>query len=77
MSHKKIRMLGGIVVVLGLIPAAGPLYLGLVRDDIHAHSRVGDMGLQAITAAGVLIVLSGALLLLESRRQALARKENS
>lgn len=69
MNVKKIRILGGSVMVLGLIPAVGPLYLGLVRDDIHAHSKVGDMGLQAITIAGVLIVLSGLFLVFESGRR--------
>jgi hypothetical protein len=69
MSVKKIRILGGSVLVFGLIPAVGPLYLGLVRDDIHAHSAVGDLGLQAITISGILIVLSGFLLIFESRRR--------
>jgi hypothetical protein len=59
-------LIGSAVFVLGLVPAAGPLYLGLVRDDIHAHSKVGDLGLQAITISGILIVLSGLVLLLKS-----------
>jgi hypothetical protein len=66
MTARTVRLIGGAVFVLGLVPAAGPLYLGLVRDDIHAHSKVGDLGLQAITISGILIVLSGLVLLLKS-----------
>ena len=63
MTQKSVRLLGGAIALLALIPASGPLILGIVRDDIHAHSRVGDLGLQAITLSGVLLLAAGILLL--------------
>ncbi len=63
MTQKTVRLLGGAIALLALIPASGPLLLGIVRDDIHAHSRVGDLGLQAITLSGILLFGAGILLL--------------
>ncbi len=65
MSEKTVRILGGAIALLSLIPATGPLFLGIVRDDIHAHSRIGDLGLQAITFSGILIAVFGALLAIQ------------
>ncbi len=62
MTQKTVRLLGGAIALLSLIPALGPLILGIVRDDIHAHSRVGDLGLQAITLSGVFLFVAGILL---------------
>ena len=36
---------------------------GLIRDDIHAHSDLGDKGLQAITISGLLVLAAGIYLL--------------
>ncbi|AFS52412.1 hypothetical protein [Leptospirillum ferriphilum] len=60
---KKLRILGALLLVSGIIPAGGPVYLGLIRDDIHAHSDLGDKGLQAITVSGILVLAAGISLL--------------
>lgn len=62
MTGRTVKRVGGAIAAFGLVPASGPVLLGLVRDDIHAHSGVGDLGLQAITLAGWLIVLLGGIL---------------
>ncbi len=62
MSIKALRLLGAMMSLIALIPAVGPYYLGIVRDDIHAHSKVGDLGLQAITISGIFLVAAGLLL---------------
>ena len=62
MTQKTVRLLGGAIALLSLIPASGPLILGIVRDDIHAHSRTGDLGLQAITLSGILLLAAGLFL---------------
>ena len=62
MSGKSIRLVGGVITIVALIPAAGPYYLGIVRDDIHAHSRMGDVGLQIMTVAGLALMLAGLIL---------------
>ena len=59
---KRLRRLAVILFLAGIVPAAGPFYLGLVRDDIHAHSAVGDTGLQLITISGFLVILAGTYL---------------
>jgi hypothetical protein len=64
---RRLAFIGAGLSIIGIVPAAGPLYLGIVRDDIHAHSHLGDYGLQAITVAGALVVLSGLYLLALSR----------
>ncbi|MHB1287252.1 MAG: hypothetical protein ACYCYP_11985 [Leptospirales bacterium] len=64
---KRLRIIAILLIVAGIVPAGGPVYLGLVRDDIHAHSAVGDYGMQAITFSGALTVLLGLLLLVLSR----------
>ena len=53
---KRLKLIATLLLFAGSFPAAGPIYLGLVRDDIHAHSAIGDYGLQAITASGVIIM---------------------
>ena len=65
---KKLRFLGFFLFLAGVIPAGGPVYLGLIRDDIHAHSDFGDKGLQAITASGFLVLAAGIYLLFLSSR---------
>lgn len=59
---KRLRRLALLLFLAGTVPAAGPFYLGLVRDDIHAHSAVGDTGLQLITISGFLVLLAGTYL---------------
>lgn len=75
MKTKHISIIGGIIALCGIIPAAGPVYLGLVRDDIHAHSRMGDLGLQAITISGVLIVVLGLVLVASSGKRLISGKD--
>jgi|UniRef100_A0A7C3LWK2 hypothetical protein len=58
----KLRLLAALLLLSGVFPAGGPVYLGLVRDDIHAHSDLGDTGLQLITISGFLVLLAGAYL---------------
>jgi hypothetical protein len=65
---KKLRFLGFFLFLAGIIPAGGPVYLGLIRDDIHAHSDFGDKGLQAITASGLLVLAAGIYLLFLSSK---------
>ncbi len=60
---KRLRFLGILFFLGGIIPAGGPVYLGLIRDDIHAHSDLGDKGLQAITISGLLVLAAGIYLL--------------
>ena len=74
MSNKSVRLLGVVMTVVALVPAAGPLYLGIIRDDIHAHSKVGDLGLQAITLAGIVLVTAGLFLAIRGTRETLATK---
>ncbi len=59
----------GIAIFIAGIPSAiGPVYLGLVRDDIHAHSFVGDTGLQVITICGTVTSLLGLYLFLLGKK---------
>ena len=59
----------GIAIFIAGIPSAiGPVYLGLVRDDIHAHSFVGDTGLQVITICGTVTALLGLYLFLLGKK---------
>ncbi|MHB1606623.1 MAG: hypothetical protein ACYCTV_09580 [Leptospirales bacterium] len=64
---KKLRLIAMLLLLAGVVPAGGPVYLGIVRDDVHAHSAIGDYGLQAITASGILIIVLGLFLLGLSR----------
>ncbi|MHB8421268.1 MAG: hypothetical protein ACYC9S_00505 [Leptospirales bacterium] len=64
---KKLRLIAMLLLLAGVVPAGGPIYLGIVRDDVHAHSAIGDYGLQAITASGILIIVLGLFLLGLSR----------
>ncbi len=64
---KRLALLGTGLAVVGIVPAAGPVYLGIIREEVHAHSRLGDYGLQAITLAGAIVVISGLYLVLLSR----------
>lgn len=57
--NARLRRLAALLLLAGIFPAVGPIYLGLVRDDIHAHSDVGDTGLQLITISGFLVLLAG------------------
>ncbi len=68
MSASTVRILGGVVALLSLIPAGGPYVLGILRDDIHAHSRIGDLGLQAMTLSGVALFLVGVLIAIRGFR---------
>jgi len=66
---KKRLMTIGIIIFTAAIPSAiGPVFLGLVRDDIHAHSFVGDTGLQVITICGVVTALLGLYLFFLGKR---------
>lgn len=58
----RLKRIAVILLLAGIAPAVGPVYLGLVRDDIHAHSGVGDKGLQLITISGFLVLLAGTYL---------------
>ena len=69
MTGKAIRLTGAAILVLSVIPAGGPVYLGIIRDDVHAHSRIGDLGLQAITVSGLALMAAGLLLLLRGYRE--------
>jgi len=60
--------IGIIVFIASIPPAIGPVYLGLVRDDIHAHSFIGDTGLQVITISGTVTAVLGLYLLLLGKR---------
>lgn len=64
---RRLALLGIGLSVVGIIPAAGPVYLGIIREEIHAHSRLGDYGLQAITFAGAVVVITGLYLVILSR----------
>ncbi len=64
---KRLRTIAILLFAAGVVPAGGPVCLGLVRDDIHAHSSIGDYGLQAITASGFVIMALGLYLLWLSR----------
>lgn len=68
MVKKRLMNIGIIVFIASIPPAVGPVYLGLVRDDIHAHSFVGDTGLQVITVCGVINALLGLYLLLLGKK---------
>lgn len=73
---KRLRRLAVVLFLAGIVPAAGPFYLGLVRDDIHAHSAVGDTGLQLITISGFLVILAGTYLVyLSGKRFILPRNQ--
>ena len=74
MSNKSVRILGVVMALVALVPAAGPMYLGIIRDDIHAHSKVGDLGLQAITLAGIALVIAGLVLAIRGTRNIPAAK---
>ncbi len=65
MTGKTVRLAGATILLLSIVPAGGPVYLGIIRDDVHAHSRVGDLGLQAITVSGIALMILGAILLLK------------
>jgi len=65
---KRLTNIGIIIFIAAIPPAVGPVYLGLVRDDIHAHSFVGDTGLQVITICGVVNALLGLYLLLLGKK---------
>ena len=69
MTGKAIRLTGAAILVLSVIPAGGPVYLGIIRDDVLAHSRIGDLGLQAITVSGLALMAAGLLLLLRGYRE--------
>ena len=68
MTGKTIRLAGAAILILSVVPAGGPVYLGIIRDDVHAHSRLGDLGLQAITVSGLVLMLLGLFLLLKGGR---------
>lgn len=65
-SRKSIRLAGAAIALIALVPAGGPVFLGIIRDDVHAHSRTGDLGLQAITVSGLLLFGLGILLILRA-----------
>ena len=75
MSNKSVRLFGALMATVALVPAAGPLYLGIIRDDIHAHSKVGDLGLQAITVAGIALVVAGLVLAIRGARETSGTKD--
>ena len=66
MSTQSIRLAGVAIALIALVPAGGPVFLGIIRDDVHAHSRTGDMGLQAITVSGFALVGLGLFLILRA-----------
>ncbi|MCL5953415.1 MAG: hypothetical protein M1509_02775 [Nitrospirae bacterium] len=68
MTGKTIRLAGAAILILSVVPAGGPVYLGIIRDDVHAHSRLGDLGLQAITVSGLALMVLGLFLLLKGGR---------
>jgi hypothetical protein len=68
MAGKSVRLFGAAILILSVVPAGGPVYLGIIRDDVHAHSRLGDLGLQAITGSGIVLMLLGLFLLLKGGR---------
>ena len=68
MAGKSVRLFGAAILILSVVPAGGPVYLGIIRDDVHAHSRLGDLGLQAITVSGLVLMLLGLFLLLKGGR---------
>ena len=69
MTGKSVRVAGAAILALSVVPAGGPVYLGIVRDDVHAHSHIGDLGLQAITVSGVGLMAAGLLLLLRGGKE--------
>ncbi|MGC8529506.1 MAG: hypothetical protein ACP5OP_04820 [Leptospirillia bacterium] len=69
MTGKTVRLAGAAILLLSVVPAGGPVYLGIIRDDVHAHSRLGDLGLQAITVSGVGLMLLGLFLVLKGVRR--------
>ena len=68
MTGKTLRLIGAAILILSVVPAGGPVYLGIIRDDVHAHSRLGDLGLQAITVSGLALMVLGLFLLLKGGR---------
>ena len=68
MTGKTVRRTGAAILIFSVVPAGGPVYLGIIRDDVHAHSRLGDLGLQAITVSGLVLMLLGLFLLLKGGR---------
>lgn len=69
MTGKTLRLIGAAILILSVVPAGGPVYLGIIRDDVHAHSRLGDLGLQAITVSGLALMILGLFLLLKGGRE--------